>query len=50
MSTSRRRFLKSAVAVGATGIAEDVADKGYHSNETMVGFAAILDYLLEFTP
>ena len=28
-------------AVGAPGIAEVVADKGYHSNETMVGFAAI---------
>ena len=28
-------------AVGAPGIAEIVADKGYHSNETMVGFAAI---------
>ena len=28
-------------AVGALGIAEVVADKGYHSNETMVGFAAI---------
>ena len=28
-------------AVGAPGIAEDVADKGYHSNETMVGLAAI---------
>ena len=28
-------------AVGASGIAEVVADKGYHSNETMVGFAAI---------
>ena len=27
--------------VGAPGIAEVVADKGYHSNETMVGFAAI---------
>ena len=26
-------------AVGAPGIAEVVADKGYHSNETMVGFA-----------
>ena len=26
---------------GAPGIAEVVADKGYHSNETMVGFAAI---------
>ena len=28
-------------AVGAPGIVEVVADKGYHSNETMVGFAAI---------
>ena len=28
-------------AVGAPGIAEVVADKGYHSNATMVGFAAI---------
>ena len=28
-------------AVGAPGIAEVVADKGYHSNETMVEFAAI---------
>ena len=28
-------------AVGAPGIAEVVADKGYHINETMVGFAAI---------
>ena len=28
-------------AVGASGIVEVVADKGYHSNETMVGFAAI---------
>ena len=28
-------------AVGAPGIAEVVTDKGYHSNETMVGFAAI---------
>ena len=28
-------------AVGAPGIAEVVADKGYHSNETMVGLAAI---------
>ena len=28
-------------AGGAPGIAEVVADKGYHSNETMVGFAAI---------
>ena len=28
-------------AVGAPGIAEVVADKGYHSNETMVWFAAI---------
>ena len=28
-------------AVGAPEIAEVVADKGYHSNETMVGFAAI---------
>ena len=27
--------------LGAPGIAEVVADKGYHSNETMVGFAAI---------
>ena len=26
-------------AVGARGIVEVVADKGYHSNETMVGFA-----------
>ena len=30
-----------AEAVGAPGIVEVVADKGYHSNETMVGFAAI---------
>ena len=28
-------------AVGAVGIAEVVGDKGYHSNETMVGFAAL---------
>ena len=28
-------------AVGAAGIAEVVGDKGYHSNETMVGCAAI---------
>ena len=28
-------------AVGVPGIVEVVADKGYHSNETMVGFAAI---------
>ena len=28
-------------AVGAPGIVEVVADKGYHSNETMIGFAAI---------
>ena len=28
-------------AVGAPGIAEIVADKGYHSNETIVGFAAL---------
>ena len=28
-------------AVGAAGIAEVVGDKGYHSNETMVGFAAL---------
>ena len=27
-------------AVGSRGIVEVVADKGYHSNETMVGFAA----------
>ena len=26
-------------AVGSRGIVEVVADKGYHSNETMVGFA-----------
>ena len=30
-----------AEAVGAPGIVEVVADKGYHRNETMVGFAAI---------
>ena len=28
-------------AVGAPGIVEVVADKGYHSNETMVGFAEV---------
>ena len=30
-----------AEAVGAPGIVEVVADKGYHRNETMVGFAVI---------
>ena len=28
-----------AAVDGASGIAEVVGDKGYHSNETMVGFA-----------
>ena len=40
-STRSSRLPSRSEAVGAPGIAEVVADKGYHSNETMVGFAAI---------